>query len=79
MLAYASIPIRKKKNPNHSLFQRARAANLAMRDRSRPDNFFARAFPPFEAPSLPKATAIGFFFFFFDVGGMAGKYNVNHS
>ncbi|HEY5345513.1 MAG TPA: hypothetical protein VIK62_04130 [Verrucomicrobiae bacterium] len=40
------------------------------------ESFLARALPPFEAPSLPSATAAGFFFF--DVGGMDGKYNVSH-
>ena len=48
---------------------RASTARRAMRDRSRADNFAARALPPFEAPSLESATAAGFFFF--DVGGMA--------
>jgi hypothetical protein len=41
------------------------------------ESFFARALPPFEAPSLESATAAGFFSFF-DVGGMDGKYNVSH-
>jgi hypothetical protein len=34
-----------------------------MRDLSSADNFFARAIPPFEAPSLLRATAAGFFRF----------------
>lgn len=33
-----------------------------MRDRSSAESFFARAFPPFDAPSIPNATAMGFFF-----------------
>ena len=77
MLARASIANKKEKGGGYSLFQRACAAILAMRDRSRADNFSARALPPFDAPSLLSATAAGFFFFF-DVGGMEGKYNVSH-
>ena len=76
MLTRASISNQKGKPDGYSLFQRAFAANLAMRERSRADKFLARALPPFEAPSLESATAAGFFLF--DVGGMAGKYNVNH-
>jgi len=56
--------------------QRASTASLPMRDRSFAVNFFARAMPPFDAPSLLSATAAGFFFFC-DVGGMNQKYSVS--
>jgi hypothetical protein len=38
------------------------AARLAIRERRRAESFLARAWPPLDAPSLPKATAMGFFF-----------------
>jgi hypothetical protein len=40
---------------------RAKAPFRAISDRSRTDNFAARAFPPLSPPSLPNATAAGFF------------------
>jgi hypothetical protein len=40
--------------------QRDLAARLAIADLRRFDNFFALAFPPFNPPSLPSATAAGF-------------------
>ena len=39
----------------------AAAAFLAISDLFLADSFSARAFPPFSPPSLPKATAAGFF------------------
>ena len=42
-------------------FHRARAAFWAMALRCSGLNFLARASPPFLPPSLPKATACGFF------------------
>jgi len=44
------------------LFQRAKAALRALSFRCFADNFCARALPPFKPPSLPSATAAGFFF-----------------
>jgi hypothetical protein len=41
--------------------QRAAAAFLAISARLRGESFSARALPPFDPPSLPSATAAGFF------------------
>jgi hypothetical protein len=61
-------------NKNHFsalyFFQRAKTALRAISDLRFAESFLARALPPFEAPSLPSATAAGFFFFFAD-GGMS--------
>jgi ATP-dependent protease HslVU (ClpYQ) peptidase subunit len=46
-------------SPNH-FFQRARAAFLAIAERFLGESFAARARPPFDPPSLPRATAAGF-------------------
>jgi hypothetical protein len=43
---------------------RVRIALRAIRERSLAVSFFARAIPPFEAPSNPSATAAGFLVFF---------------
>ena len=55
----------------HSAAQRAFAAALAIIDLFRGLSFAARASPPFAAPSLPKATAIGFFFCLEGLDGIA--------
>ena len=57
-------------------FHRAKTAFRAISDLRFAESFLARASPPLSPPSLPSATAAGFFFF--DVGGMDGKYNVRH-
>ena len=44
--------------------QRATAALRALALRSAADSFAARAFPPFNPPSLPSATAAAFFLIF---------------
>jgi hypothetical protein len=44
-------------------FHRAAAAFFAISDRFLADSFAARALPPFLPPSLPNATAAGFFSF----------------
>lgn len=50
---------------NHfSLFHRVKTALRAISDLRRADNFLARALPPFKPPSLPRATAAGFFCWF---------------
>jgi hypothetical protein len=55
-------------------FQRARAAFRALRERSSGESFAAFAGPPFKPPSLPKATAAGFFSFLtLEFLGMAVK------
>jgi hypothetical protein len=36
------------------------------------ESFLARALPPFEAPSIPNATAMGFFFLFVVLLGRLG-------
>jgi hypothetical protein len=46
------------------LDQRAAAALRALARRSSAVSFRARAFPPFNPPSRPSATAAAFFFFF---------------
>ena len=45
------------------LFQRARTALRASSDLLLAESFAMRAGPPLRPPSLPKATAAGFFFF----------------
>ena len=50
----------KKNRLYFCLFQRALTALRAISDLRFGDSFAARAFPPLEAPSLPKATAAGF-------------------
>ncbi len=46
-----------------ALAQRARTACRAISLRRSGESFDALIFPPLEPPSLPKATAAGFFFF----------------
>jgi hypothetical protein len=45
----------------HFFAHLASAAFLAMLRRLAGDSLFARALPPFSPPSLPRATAAGFF------------------
>jgi hypothetical protein len=56
------------------LLHRITPAWRAISERRFADSFAARALPPFDAPSLPSATAAGFFFlliFVFDGSGMS--------
>ena len=49
-----------------TLLHRAITALRAISERRFAESFFARAFPPLEAPSFDNATAAGFFFLVFD-------------
>ena|ERR1017187_1664712 len=57
------------------LFQRTKTAWRAISDLRLEESFAARALPPFEAPSLPSATAAGFFFF---IGCLRERLGMSH-